>query len=51
MEITNHWKKIKYVCEKSSLSSLYYSVATVSEDGTPNIAPIGALFLQESGKG
>ncbi len=51
MQITNQWERIKEVFIKSYHSSLHFSIATVSEDGTPSIAPVGGLFLKEKGEG
>lgn len=47
MEIENHWPAIKAVFEKAQLSSLHCAVATVSEDGSPHVTPIGSLFLRD----
>ena len=51
MEIGKHWKMIQMVFQESLGSSLHYAIATVDEDGSPRIAPIGALFLREDKTG
>jgi len=39
------------VFQESRHSSTHYAVATVNEDGSPHVAPIGALFLREDKAG
>ena len=51
MDIEKHWKTIQMVFQESRGSSLHYAVATVNEDGTPHVTPIGALFLREDKTG
>jgi uncharacterized protein len=51
MEIGHHWKTIQEVFKESRGSSLYFAVATVNEDGSPHVTPIGALFLREDKTG
>jgi len=51
MDIGRHWKTIQTVFQKSRDSSTHYSVATVNEDGSPRVTPIGALFLREDKTG
>ena len=51
MEIGRHWKTIKMVFKESLNSSLHYAVATVNEDGSPHVTPIGALFLRDDTTG
>lgn len=51
MEIGKHWKTIQMVFQQSLGSSLHYAIATVNEDGSPHVTPIGALFLRENQKG
>lgn len=48
MEIENHWPAIKAVCEKAQSTSRHCAVATVNEDGSPHITPIGSLFLGDN---
>lgn len=40
-----HWSEIRRVVERGQSSSLYCSIASVSEDGAPTITPIGTVFL------
>jgi len=47
MDISKNWKLIQKTFEDSSASSLHYAVATINEDGSPHITPIGALFLKD----
>jgi len=51
MELGKHWKTIQLVFQEARDSSLHYAIATVNEDGTPHITPIGALFLREDKTG
>ncbi len=51
MEIGKHWKTIQTVFQRSLDSSLHYALATINEDGSPHITPIGALFLRENKTG
>ena len=46
MKIGKHWKQIRVVFQETLASSLHYAVATVNEDGSPHVTPIGALFLR-----
>ena len=51
MEIGRHWKTIQELFRESQKSSMHFAVATVNQDGTPHITPIGALFLREDKTG
>ncbi len=51
MDIGKHWKTIQMVFQEARGSSLHYAIATVNEDGTPHVTPIGALFLREDKTG
>ena len=51
MEIGEHWKTIQAIFGESQRSSMHFAVATVKEDGSPDVAPIGALFLREDKTG
>jgi hypothetical protein len=51
MEIGEHWKTIQAIFRESQNSSMHFAVATVSEEGAPHVAPIGALFLREDKTG
>ncbi len=46
MKIENNWELIKKIFENGR-SSFHCSVATVNQDGTPNVIPIGSLFLRD----
>lgn len=48
MKITDNWEPIKrdfIQCQKSSMGVV--QIASVDEEGTPNMTPIGSLFLGE----
>ncbi len=47
MKIENNWELIKKIFENGH-SSFHCSVATVNQDGTPNVIPIGSLFLRDN---
>jgi len=51
MEIGKHWKTIQMVFQESRGSSMHLAVATVNEDGSPHVTPMGALFLLENKTG
>jgi hypothetical protein len=51
MDIGKHWEMIQKVFHEALVSSLHYAVATVNEDGSPHLTPIGALFLRENRTG
>ena len=51
MEIGNHWETIRAVFEEANKSCMHFAVATVNEDGTPHVTPIGALFLRDDRTG
>lgn len=52
MEISGHWESIRSLFEKTFNSSFHYAIATVNEDGSPHITPIGSLILDpENSKG
>lgn len=46
MEIGKHWETIRAIFEEGRNSCKHFAVATVGEDGSPHVAPIGALFLR-----
>ncbi|ACH37545.1 pyridoxamine-5'-phosphate oxidase-related FMN-binding protein [Citrifermentans bemidjiense Bem] len=47
MEIGKHWPMIKAVLDKAHSTNRHCAIATVSEDGTPHVTPIGSLFLRD----
>jgi len=51
MNIENKWDQITKIVNKSFLSSHYFSVATITDDGTPHLTPIGSLILVENKRG
>ncbi len=51
MEIGKHWETIRAIFEEGRNSSMHFAVATVAEDGSPHVAPIGALFLRDDKTG
>ena len=46
-----HWSRIQQVVARGQTSSIYCSVATVNPDGTPNVTPIGTVFLRDGQTG
>lgn len=51
MDIKKNWPEIVRLLENAFDSIGHYAVATVGEDGTPNVAPIGSLCLRDDGTG
>lgn len=51
MDIGKHWDTIRAVFDEGRNSCMHFAVATVTEDGHPHVAPIGALFLREDTTG
>lgn len=51
MITSTQWKQIQKIFEKAFRSSLHYSIATINEDGTPHVTPIGSLILLDGNKG
>jgi pyridoxine/pyridoxamine 5'-phosphate oxidase len=51
MEIGNHWYAIRNIFEEAFKSCTHFAVATVNEDGSPHVTPIGALILCEDRTG
>jgi hypothetical protein len=49
--LENHWQEIRRLFTKSFWSSFHYALASVNEDGSPHLTPIGSLFLTEPTKG
>ena len=46
MEIGKQWGTIQELFQQSFQSSLHYAIATVNEDGSPHVTPVGALILR-----
>jgi uncharacterized protein len=51
MEIGKHWETIRAVFEEGYKSCFHFAVATVNEDGSPHVTPIGALILCDNQTG
>lgn len=51
MEIGKHWETIRAVFEEGFKSCSHFAVATVNEDGSPHVTPIGALILRQDRTG
>jgi uncharacterized protein len=51
MEIGKQWETVQLVFQEALNSSLHYALASVNEDGSPHLTPIGALFLRENRTG
>ena len=51
MEINDHWDTIRHVFRAAFKSTMHCAIATVNEDGSPHITPIGSLVLQGKNKG
>jgi len=47
MEIGDHWKTIRGIFDEAFKSNMHFAVATVTEDGSPHVAPIGSLILRD----
>jgi uncharacterized protein len=47
----NNWSKIRAIFDQGFKTCLHFSLATVNADGSPNVAPIGALILRENPSG
>ena len=51
MEIGSNWETIRAVFEEAYKSCVHFAVATVNEDGSPHVTPIGALILHDNQTG
>lgn len=52
MEITDlQWRRIRHLFQDAFNSSFHYAFATVGEDGSPHITPIGSLILGKDRRG
>lgn len=47
----NDWETITRVFRKALVGSYHYAIASVNEDGSPHVTPIGSLFLREDKTG
>ncbi|MBN2463034.1 MAG: pyridoxamine 5'-phosphate oxidase family protein [Dehalococcoidia bacterium] len=46
MEISTHWETIRKIFDEAYKSCSHFAIATVNDDGSPHVTPIGALFLR-----
>lgn len=51
MEIGKHWESIRKIFDEAYKSNLHFAVASINEDGSPHVTPIGALFLRDDPSG
>jgi predicted pyridoxine 5'-phosphate oxidase superfamily flavin-nucleotide-binding protein len=51
MDIGNNWETIRALFEEAFKSCAHFAVATVNEDGTPHVTPIGGLILRDDRTG
>ncbi len=47
MEIEKHWPNILRVLREGKRSNRFFSIATVNNDGTPHVTPIGHVFFND----
>ncbi len=47
MNIQSHWDEIRSIFDEAFKSCFHFAVATVNEDGSPHVTPIGALILRD----
>ncbi|MEZ5661087.1 MAG: pyridoxamine 5'-phosphate oxidase family protein [Burkholderiaceae bacterium] len=47
MNLKEHWPEIQRVLRRGQASSIYCSFATINADGTPNVTPVGTVFLRD----
>ncbi|MFV1990031.1 MAG: pyridoxamine 5'-phosphate oxidase family protein [Acidimicrobiales bacterium] len=45
------WREIRGTFARSERSTLHSSVASINEDGSPHISPIGSVLLTDTAKG
>ncbi len=48
MNIKEHWSDIQDIFKNANSTSRHCAIATVNTDGSPNVTPIGSLFLREN---
>jgi uncharacterized pyridoxamine 5'-phosphate oxidase family protein len=51
LDIGKKWETIRAVFDEAYKSCSHFAVATVNEDGSPHVTPIGALILREDQTG
>jgi hypothetical protein len=45
------WQVIRHIFRDAFSSSFHFTVASINEDGSPHVTPIGSLLLGEEGRG
>jgi uncharacterized pyridoxamine 5'-phosphate oxidase family protein len=48
MEIEKHWSDILKTLHEGKKSNRFFSIATVNNDGTPHVTPIGHVFFNDN---
>jgi uncharacterized protein len=51
MDALQHWTTIREIVDRTLKTTNFCALATINPDGSPHVAPIGSLVLQEGGKG
>lgn len=51
LSIEEHWPEIRRVVSRGQASTIYCSLASINPDGTPNVTPVGTVFLREDKTG
>jgi len=51
MEIKKNWATIQSIFDEAFKSCMHFAVATVCENGSPHVTPIGALILRDNQTG
>ena len=51
LSIEEHWPEIRRVVSHGLASTIYCSLASINHDGTPNVTPVGTVFLREDKTG
>jgi len=47
MDVKQHWPQIVQTIHQGQKSNMHCSIASVDENGMPNITPIGTVFLRD----
>src|SRR5512143_398530 len=48
MELTvNEWGAVQKIFDSAFKSSFHFSIATLNQDGSPHVTPIGSLILRD----
>lgn len=51
MDLVKSWNAIKEIFSQAQSSSMYCSIASVSQQGQPHLTPIGTIFLRHDQTG